>query len=259
MKVRPKMQVKVMSVALGLLTTMGVVYMLPANAQSRVLVLADGWVCEGSFQGKNGNGICVQRENVEPGTPYQYYRGDVRNGTFTGNGILVYENNDRYEGQMVNGRPNGRGTFLDVANNNRYIGSFRNGEFSGRGIYTYGNGSRYEGQFANSQPHGTGTLRANTDAGRLAFTYTGSFYLGVINGNGVVIGADGTRCSGVFYSNSLVGRGSCTYPAGSAFRSYTGELKDGRPNGRGTAVYNNGTRYTGEFRNGAPGLSTTRS
>lgn len=240
-----------------LTTTMSLVGSLPAHARYGFIDLADGWRCEGQFQGNSGNGLCVQRDTVDPGNPYQYYRGDVRNGTFTGNGVLVYENNDRYEGQMRNGRPNGKGTFIDVTNNRRYVGDFRNGEFHGRGFYTFGNGSRYEGQFAGSQPHGIGTFRANTDDGNLNFIYTGRFYLGIINGNGTVTNADGSRCTGVFYGNDIVGYGNCTYPSGNFFRSYTGELKRGRPDGRGTAVYNNGTRYTGEFRGGNPGVSTS--
>jgi hypothetical protein len=233
---------------------MGFGQSLPAMAGYGFVDLAGGWRCEGQFQGKNGQGVCVQKEGLESGTPYKYYRGDVRNGTFTGNGVLVYENDDRYEGQIRNGRPNGKGMFLAVADNRRYEGSFRDGRFHGQGVYTFGNGDRYKGQFAGGQPHGRGEFEF-LENGKYSHTYKGQFYLGVINGSGVVTNANGITCSGTFYSNNLVGKGTCTYPRGNAFRSYTGELRNGRPDGRGTVVYANGTRYTGEFRNGAPGLS----
>ncbi len=218
------------------------------------------WQCEGNFQGDSGNGLCVRRSEVNPGEAYKYYRGDIRNGTFAGRGKLVYENDDRYEGQMLNGRPNGYGTFISAENNRRYRGSFKNGEFHGRGEYTFANGSRYIGEFAGSQPHGRGVFTAYEDGkpDRPLYTYTGRFYLGTINGNGVVVSADNVRCEGVFYSNTLTGRGICTYPSGSEFRRYDGELRNGRPDGRGVITYSDGRRpYAGEFREGKPGLPRT--
>ena len=237
---------------LGCLLSLGI--QKPVQAGYGYLELEDGWQCEGRFQGTSGNGLCVRREEVDPGNAYKYYRGDIRNGTFSGRGVLVYENDDRYEGQMRNGRPNGKGLFLATVENRRYEGDFRNGEFHGNGTYTFGNGNRYVGQFAGSQPHGRGTYSFFED-GRFAYSYTGQFYLGNINGNGVITRADGIRCTGVFYSNTMTGKGTCTYPAGSAIKTYTGELKNARPDGKGTMVYRNGTRYSGEFRNGTPGLS----
>ncbi|NJP12643.1 MAG: hypothetical protein HC866_26895 [Leptolyngbyaceae cyanobacterium RU_5_1] len=246
-------------IASGLVLTllsafMGFSHPLPAHAEYGFLELAGGWKCEGQFQGSNGRGICVPREGVEPGNPYKYYRGDIRDGTFTGVGTFVYENDDRYEGQVRNGRPNGKGMFLVAGENQRYEGSFRNGEYHGQGVYTFADGSRYTGQFAGGQPHGKGTF-VFLENGKYSHTYTGRFYLGVINGNGVVTNANGVRCSGVFYSSTLTGKGSCTYPRGNAFKTYSGELRNGRPDGRGSLVYSNGKRYTGEFRNGLPGFS----
>lgn len=213
------------------------------------------WRCEGQFQGNNGQGLCVSVEDKDPGNPYRYYRGQVRSGTFTGTGTLVYTNDDRYEGQLQNGRPQGKGMFLAVAENRRYEGNFRNGFFHGNGVYTFGSGDRYIGQFAGGQPHGKGEFTFYSN-GKYSHSYAGRFYLGVINGNGVVTNADGTRCTGVFYSNNLVGKGTCTFSSNSPFKSYVGELTNGRPDGRGTLTYTNGKRYTGQFRDGLPGISS---
>ncbi len=239
-------------------TLLGLNSIAPAYAKYGYLELKGGnqdvWRCEGQFQGDSGQGICVIQGEKDIGGPYKYYRGDIRNKTFDGNGTLVYDNDDRYQGQMKNGRPNGRGVFLAVADNRRYEGTFRNGEFHGRGTYTFANGDRYVGQFAGGQPHGIGKFAFFKD-GKTAYSYNGQFYLGVINGKGVVTNADGTTCNGTFFNNTLSGKGTCTFPKESTFQSYTGELYNGRPNGRGTVVYANGKRYTGEFREGKPGLS----
>lgn len=242
--------------AIALLSTaLGFVPSLPAQAD--ILTLPDGWRCEGQFSGQNGRGICVPYAEINAGDPYKYYRGDIRNGTFNGYGLIVYENDDRYEGQIVNGRPNGKGMFYAASENRRYEGDFRNGEFHGQGKYTFADGGRYTGQFAGGQPHGRGVFVAVQD-GQYAFTYSGQFYYGVINGNGSLTLAGGGRCQGTFYSNTLTGKGTCTYPAGNTFRSYTGELRNGLPDGRGTAIYADGRRYTGEFREGKAGLSASR-
>ncbi|PZV15229.1 MAG: hypothetical protein DCF22_07610 [Leptolyngbya sp.] len=239
-------------------TLLGLISIAPADAKYGYLELKGGnqdvWRCEGQFQGNSGQGICVIQGEKDIGGPYKYYRGDIRNKTFDGNGTLVYENDDRYQGQMKNGRPNGKGVFLAVADNRRYEGTFQNGEFHGRGTYSFANGDRYVGQFAGGQPHGIGKFTFFKE-GQPAYSYDGQFYLGVINGKGVVTNADGTVCNGTFYNNTLSGKGTCTFPKASTFQSYTGELYNGRPNGRGTVVYANGKRYTGEFREGKPGLS----
>jgi hypothetical protein len=233
-------------------TLMWIIPSSPVHASYTTITLNEGWKCEGNFSGNSGNGLCVQRETVDPGSPYQYYRGDVQNGTFTGRGVLVYDNSDRYEGQMRNGRPNGKGAFIKVSASERYTGDFRNGEFHGQGLYVFGNGAKYQGQFAGSQPHGRGTFTFRDDQARKTYTYQGRFYLGVVNGNGTITSSDNIVCNGVFYGNDFAGNGRCIYPSNhpSGFRSYDGHLKNGLPDGRGTAIYQDGRSFSGEFRKG---------
>lgn len=223
-----------------------------ASAAYQFIELENSWTCEGNFNGNNGNGLCFPRSTINPGTPYKYYRGDVQSGVFTGRGVLVYSNGDRYEGQMRNGRPNGRGTFINVANSERYSGDFRNGEFYGRGNYTYKNGATYQGQFAGSQPHGLGTLTFRDEQARRTYTYRGRFYLGVVNGNGTMRSSDNIVCNGVFYSNDFSGYAECAYPLGhpSGFKTYNGYVKNSQPDGKGTVVYQDGRSAAGEFRSG---------
>src|ERR687885_749682 len=131
-------------------------FIRPLPSRAAFLTLPDGARCEGQFQGSNGRGLCVYSK-VEGGSPYDYYEGEIRNGKPNGRGIFVYSNDDRYEGQVSNGKPNGRGMFL-FANNSRYEGTISNGEPNGSGTFTFGDGDRYQGRVLNGQPHGQGTL-----------------------------------------------------------------------------------------------------
>ena len=63
-------------------------------------------------------------------------------------GKFVYKNGDTYEGDLVNGRPNGNGVQNDV-NGHKYVGHFADGEPDGKGKLEIKNGDTYEGIFSN--------------------------------------------------------------------------------------------------------------
>jgi Uncharacterized protein conserved in bacteria len=108
---------------IGILTVsaLGVAFDLsqPLPARAATITLEDGATCEGNFRGRTGTGICVFSD-VNPGNPYNYYRGQIRNGVPNGVGTFVYQNDDRYEGSVRNGLPNGSGVYI-FANGDRGI------------------------------------------------------------------------------------------------------------------------------------------
>lgn len=221
-------------------------YSPPSLAE--LFTLRDGTQCQGNFQGSNGRGLCVYERDPQ-GNPYNYYEGEIRNGLPSGRGIFVYNNNDRYEGDFNNGLPHGQGTFI-FENGDRYIGDFKEGVPNGTGTFLYDNGDHYSGGILNGQFHGFGTfIFANNryesdDDDR----YDGQFLLGQAKGNGTLRYADGIICRGNFYNSTFTGRGTCTYPQGSSYRSYTGEIHDGMPGGVGVLTYVNGEVYRGNWR-----------
>merc|ERR1712117_938575 len=73
------------------------------------------------------------------------YDGDFVNGRPEGRGIYVYANRDRYEGQFRDGRPNGQGTFI-FSNDARVTGVFQNGQIRS-GTIIFENGDRFVGEF----------------------------------------------------------------------------------------------------------------
>lgn len=183
------------------------------------------------------------------------YEGDFVNGLPDGRGLYVYANGDRYEGQFRNGVPNGRGTFI-FKDDARYTGVFQDGTMR-TGTVVFANGERYVGEFGvvinvttkviSSQPAGRGQFfYSNGDR------YEGLFFAGSPFGPGVLVRKDGTRCSGRFFNPELDASVTCNYPNGTR---YEGELRKGLPHGVGTMIDVNGRRFPGVFRNGKPGLS----
>jgi hypothetical protein len=189
--------------------------------------------------------ICVYAaDNPAPGA-YKSYEGTIASGIPNGRGVIVFENDDRYEGEVRNGVPQGQGMFV-FANNDRYEGQMRQGQPNGTGTFTFANGDRYSGGMKDGYPHGRGTFTfSNGDV------FVGEFYLGQVKGQGTLT-TNCVRCQGVFFSSQFSGRGTCTYPAGSIFKTYTGEFRGGQAEGRGRATLADGTQFSGEFRQGQP-------
>ena len=122
----------------------------------------------------------------------------------SGKGMLVWQAGDEqqtYEGEMRDGRLNGRGTYT-FSLNSRYDGDFKDDDFDGKGTRTQP-GIRYEGQWRAGKKHGRGTLTT----------------------------MNGDRYEGEFRDDALTGRGILRLSDG---RKYEGTLLDGRPNGQGT-------------------------
>lgn len=178
------------------------------------------------------------------------YEGDFVNGQPQGRGIYVYANGDRYDGMFRNGVPHGRGLFI-FKDDARYDGVFQNGTMK-QGTVIFPNGDRYIGNFQvvrnvetnviSSQPGGQGEfIYANGDR------YVGQFFAGSPFGRGVLTRTDGTRCTGQFLNQALDAKANCTFPSGAR---YEGELRGGVPHGFGTIIDTKGRRFPGVFRQG---------
>jgi hypothetical protein len=151
------------------------------------------------------------------------WTGSCENNLAQGRGVLQWSKDgkptDRYEGDVRDGKMNGRGV-LTAANGDRYDGEYRDGGRSGRGIYILANGDRYDGEWLN----------------------------GKRNGRGVVSWANGDRYDGGWLDDKRNGRGVLTSASG---LHYEGEFRDNRPNGTGTLTSADGKRtYSGQWTNG---------
>ena len=126
----------------------------------------------------------------------------------------------KYEGEIVNGVPNGQGT-MTCCDGIKYVGEYKDGEKNGQGTETFPNGNKFVGEFKDGKKHGQGT-----------FTW-----------------ADGKKYEGEWKDGKRTGQGTSTYPNGD---KYVGEYKNGKKHGQGTYTFPNGNKGIGEFRENKP-------
>jgi len=126
----------------------------------------------------------------------------------------------KYEGEIVNGVPNGQGT-MTCCDGVKYVGGYKDGEKNGQGTETFPDGSGYVGEFRDGKKNGQGT-----------FTWF-----------------DGQKDEGEYKDGKQNGQGTETYPNG---QKYVGEFKDGKYHGQGTYSYPDGRKGIGEFRENKP-------
>ena len=121
--------------------------------------------------------------------PHDQYEGDLVNGVRQGKGTMYFKSGNIYKGDWHNGQMHGFGEFI-FKSGEHYVGDFINGKFGGQGRFTYPNGIIYDGSFLNGKREGDGTL----------------------------FEADGTRYEGNWVNDKLNGMGTKYYKDGSIFR-----------------------------------------
>lgn len=129
----------------------------------------------------------------------------------------------RYAGELRNGRPHGRGTFV-ADDGAKYVGGFADGRFEGSGRQEYPDGRVVEGRWSNDRA--VDATLIYPDGSRFA----GEIARGLPSGPGTLTLADGTRQTGRFRDGALQGTGLQVSRDG---RAYAGPFVDGRPHGEG--------------------------
>jgi len=171
------------------------------------------------------------------------YKGEMRQGTFNGQGSLTYANGNKYVGEFEDDKLHGQGTWTS-ANGDKYVGEFKDGKLHGQGTYTWANGEKYVGEFEDDKLHGQGTwTSANGDK------YVGEFKDGKRNGQGTYYYlADnkfkGDKYVGEYKDDKQNGQGTYTFANGD---KYVGESKDDKSHGQGTFIFKDGRRWLGEW------------
>jgi len=98
----------------------------------------------------------------------------------------------KFEGEIVDGVPNGEGT-ENYPNRQKYFGEFKDGLPNGQGMKTFPDGKKYFGEWKDGKQHGQGTYTwTNGDK------YVGEYKEGEFNGQGIFTSFDGDRYVGEF-------------------------------------------------------------
>ena len=81
-----------------------------------------------------------------------------------------FSNDNKYEGEIENDKPNGYGTWTQ-SDGSTYVGQFVDGSREGLGTFTWSknspqSGKSYEGQWLNNRHHGKGKISYERERGK---------------------------------------------------------------------------------------------
>lgn len=164
--------------------------------------------------------------------------GCIKGNCDNGNGIFAYPDGSKYEGQFVNSKPEGYGTFYapNYPNSEKFVGNFRGGAKHGTGTLYKPNGTTQIGQWREGDYVGekdenqAGCVKGDCD-----------------NGAGTYMFKSGAIYMGDFVNKFPNGKGTAKYPNG---ERYEGEWSVGEFNGSGTLYLKDGSKATGYWLKG---------
>ena len=98
---------------------------------------------------------------------------------------IIYENLDRYIGEVNNQKKEGEGVYY-FHNQDRYEGAFQEDQMHGYGKFYFHSGCYYEGDFYEGLRQGMGILTFEDEC------YEGEFFKDEFDGKGVLKSKEGT-------------------------------------------------------------------
>ena len=171
------------------------------------------------------------------------YEGIIIDGKREQNGVMIYKNGAKYEGEWKNDKKDGKGVFTSPHYYNcrknvgmKYEGEFKDGKFEGYGITTYTNGDKYEGEWKNNKQYGHGTV-SYFDGKK----YSGEWKDGKFEGIGIFYLKNGEKYEGRFVNNKYNGYGKYFYIDGSYLE---GIFRNDHPKGNCLLHKNDGSIVT---------------
>ena len=170
------------------------------------------------------------------------YKGEWKNGTMYGKGVLKEAWGDIYFGDFENNLAHGYGRqdfYSDGYYSGYFEGSIKKDFLEGKGKQVVFDDFEYEGNFKLSYYDGYGVLTW-VDGSK----YEGNFKKNLRHGKGKQYYADGGIYEGNFSEDFRNGEGKIFYESG---ESYEGEWKDDFRNGFGSYTWPDGDRYVGYF------------
>ena len=153
------------------------------------------------------------------------FSGDLRDGLFSGDGTINFQDGSRYNGGFAAGRFEGKATFITEGGEWSFDGIFQNGRAS-QGTFFLNDGA--EIAFDRNQPE-------NEISGS-DWQYRGNFNERGQNGHGVFAFFDGSVYEGEFFDGLAHGPGVYTSSEGWI---YEGNFKDGMFDGEGKITEGN--------------------
>lgn len=177
-----------------------------------------------------------------------------------GHGVLTTSHGQRYEGQFLDGLPDGQLTFTDNNTGIKYVGEWYQGVKNGQGIMHWASGETFVGTFENDKrvqgtqqlpnaiysgmfegPPGQELATAiNAPRPKDAETPDGHEKKKAVMSS--MLWGDGSEYVGEWVMGFRHGKGSCKFADGS---EYAGQWIRGQPNGPGRFTFSDGAYYHG--------------
>ena len=181
----------------------------------------------------NGNG----KINLKDG---RVYEGNFVNGKLEGKGTYINDKGDIYMGNFIEGNLNGKGKIVQKRENiNKSNGGYN--EENNNIKNEDDNKLIYEGDIKNFKKEGYGIETCPE------YKYEGNFHDDMKNGQGSIIYLkSGEKYKGEFKNNEITGYGYYTYKNK---QTYKGELVNGKKQGKGIYNWTDGSEYNGEYKN----------
>lgn len=155
-------------------------------------------------------------------------------------GRYEYSDGTYYEGDLVDGRPQGVGKFY-YHNGDNYAGEVFDDKAHGFGTYTFKNKDKYEGYMVNGERHGYGKMTWSDDSS----SYEGIWEHDLRCGKGKMSWSDGTYYEGGWKKDVRSGSGFYKYSNGDFFE---GEIENDLREGQGKIVLSDGSYYVGQWK-----------
>ncbi len=177
--------------------------------------------------------------------------GDCENGQ----GLYIWQNGERYEGDWRNGKFEGRGSYT-WADGSKYSGNWQSGRRNGSGTFYSPNGVAKTGIWKDNELAPTANTSTTTRPTTTTTTATTTTSSGTskgctkgdcINGVGVYVWQSGQYYEGDFRGGKQNGAGTYYWPDGS---KYVGEWKDARRHGKGIYFFPDMKQRAGIWSNG---------
>ncbi|MCR5205963.1 MAG: transposase [Lachnospiraceae bacterium] len=224
----------------------------------------NGNIYEGEVKAgkKNGYGIFIL--HTDDGD--EVYKGIWENDVLVTpsssdtNGILKryhrkYSNGDRYEGELMDGKRNGTGTYTNYSGET-YVGQWKNNLKHGHGILKLSDGTIYEGEWENDLKNGMFLLiysDGDVDVSFWENDYWNS-KIKIEQNTQKKKYSDGSKYIGGIKNNKKNGFGKYIFHMipGIAFceKEYIGYWMNDEMHGHGRLCYSNGTIFIGEWYHG---------
>lgn len=137
---------------------------------------------------------------------YFTWDGDCKDGYLHGFGTLkMFENNIEYymfEGYVLKGKIEGQGKLINLSDGDIYEGNYVNGKPNGFGHFYNDDGDHYEGNYKDGLQSGKGTYWYAPESE--LFKYVGEWQNGKKHGEGILFYRNGKKISGAFNNDILV-------------------------------------------------------